>query len=290
MPTDKKISELPEDTAPPGTAKIPMAVGASTAYATLETLTERVAEEFGYPLEDTGTDGQVLTSDGAGGASFEDPTSGSGIWSADRPPSSPNALDYEGGDVSAWTEHDFASRMLAPYNANGHMVLEYTAGNGATTWAGAYRAVPASGQYTIIAKIHGVHGVGNFQRTGLALFQDATNTGDMQVIQAVIGNGVYDTSMTAYNTGESTLDSKAGLLPTYFRWRVNGTAIVGGVSNDGISWYEFAPRASGFTPAYFGPVVASDYVSVPVMYTKMRFCRVFDGVYGRDSVTLGGGI
>ena len=209
------------------------------------------------------------------------------VWNPDGVPANAGALDDEflddsGGTPSGWTEVDFDGNLTVSEDNGGLSLLQ--ASHAGNSIAGIYKADP-TGDITFWTKISisGPSDTG-FQRTGLALFQDATtSTADMIIFALSITAtdiGIFLFLFNQYNSFNSTVasklanDSTTGILPTavYLRIRRNGTTYNFEASTNGVGWQRVHSGTITFTPSHLGLILDNSTTSVDVM-ARFQFFR-----------------
>lgn len=219
-----------------------------------------------------------------------------GIWSPDKPASSPHALDYSPGDgvPAALTEWDHGSRVAAPTEDSGGILFAHT-GDGATKLGGGYWTVPAS-EFAFVAKL--AAGITDSTSVGVAFFQDASvSTGDLYLaFKSTSTGGHYVQQWNDYTALGASGPSDVYRIPSgtsYMRGRMNGTTIAFDVSHDGLGWWNIYSATIGWTPAHFGVEIHSAVAAV-VSYARLHMLRVKSGAgtsgFDGASALLPGGI
>lgn len=216
----------------------------------------------------------VLAPDGAGGVEFRAETGGGGsftpdfaMWLTDAPPVSAGAEDDEfddaegAGTPTGWTEIDHGGHQTVSEDAYGLKLFQAT--HAGDSVSGVYKAEPAGTDYTIWTKVS-LSGVdANFVVGGLALYQDATNSGGDIITWTLHQNGTA-TSInlevwSAYNSFAAGVVSRVitvdgGVTHMYLRIRKTNSSGVYqfDYSLDGQSWHEVYNNTISFDPAHFG--------------------------------------
>lgn len=248
------------------------------------------------------TAGQILQATAGNAAQWASAPGLGSVWSADIPPTSPEAEndEFTAGSLDAkWSEFDPGTLLTVGMDTSRKMVTLTGSGNNSVRLAGIYQPIPD----TEFAAYSKVHMISRLERGGIGLFvggSDVVNnptTADLQTaffrytgLTALLE--CWDELFTAYTT-ESTNTSVAAYgaaMSGYLRVRLNGTTWSGDFSPDGISWAQVsADRTLGFTPAYVGLFLYT-FENAISFQGMAKFFRVFSGAgtSGADATKIGG--
>jgi hypothetical protein len=220
-------------------------------------------------------------------------------WAVDAPPTSPTSQDDEFNDGSLngkWSEYDPGSKLTVTESSTyKHLQLLSASGGGAWTVAGIYQAIPA-GDFTITVRIAPLAPGANYYMTGLALWEDATNSAAkiQDYVMSIRGGGLNLSShyYTAYNNLSTTpVDLTINYNWSsfyYMRIRRNSTNYYWDWSNDGLSWNTYGTPSAvnpSFTPTHFG-ISVMNYSTNTVM-TIHNFFRYVASDVGITGILAG---
>lgn len=202
-----------------------------------------------------GTNGQILTADSTKttGLNWTTPSSSVPAWVTnhpDTPPNSPSSFDDEfissatlpGGGSAIWTALNGSDISLSIVNQGLNMSLTPNL----STICGIYQNVPASGAYTITAKVSFAGVAANFQEIGLFLMDGSNKIRTWHLSNNPYYEHQVWTNPTSFSSTIFGASNSFGLPQTcYLRIHNDLTNFICYFSVDGYNWT--TPTSAGVT-------------------------------------------
>lgn len=217
------------------------------------------------------------------------------VWSPDAPPSSAGAADDEfqdgsGGVPGGWTEFDPDSNLLVDESSTYKCLI--VTGSSANPYGlvGIYKDLPA-GDFTIWTKFEILSKYANYFQTGLALWEDPSNTTKKIMTTSLVTQASSQNQFVSYPYSNYQSQGAAsfaidqwGAMFGYLRLRRIGSNYFHGYSQDGFHWGEYtsAVNPDAFTPTKMGLYLTNNNTSSTyvVAYTFFRYLAYDIGVNG----------